>query len=209
MAKTQLLFERGIPDSVKRLVNPDAIAEVVFSNTRSMTKGWSSHAKLADQIVQGKKRGWLSLFEPEDPIVTSGVVQDFLYGQESMGLSRKEWQYLDLLKDVRAMGEYSNEPRRNVKFNKDDIKKALKKLAEQTKKEIFPKLRSELANSAKRAAPKIELLCKQIYGEDCSSGEGQLIFLGDLEKAYQLGVLRTSPPGSDKVLGRLFEILKL
>ena len=208
MAKTQLLFESGTPDSVKRLLNPDAIAEVVFKNAREMTKRWSSHAKLADQIVQGKKKGWLSLFEPEDPMITSGVIQDFLYSQESLGLSRKDWQLLDLLKDVRALGDYKNEPRKSIEFNKDDVKKALKRLVEQTKKEIFPKLKSELAGYAKKAAPGIESLCEQVYGESCGPGEGQLIFLGDLEKAYHLGILRVSPPGSDKVLGRLFSILR-
>ena len=208
MARTQLLFEQGIPGNVKRLVNPDEIAEIVFKIANQMTKKWGVHSKLADQIVQGKDRGWMSLFEFEDPLITSGVVQDYLYGQDSMGLSRQDWQFLDLLKDVRALGDYENEPRENVEFDKNDVNKALKKLAEQTKKELFPKLRVELSASAKRAAPRIEALCKRVYGEECDPEEGKLIFLGDLEKAYQLGVLRLSPPGSAKVLGRMFELFR-
>lgn len=209
MARTQLLFEQGTPGSVERLVNPDEIAEVVFKTANQMTKKWGTHAKLADNIVQGNKRGWMSLFESEDPLITSGTVQDYLYGQDSMGLSRQDWEFLDLLKDVRALGGYENGPREQVMyFDKDGVKRALKKLAEQTKKELFPKLRVEVVAAAKKAAPRIEALCKQVYGEHCDSGEGQLIFLGDLEKAYQMGILRLSPPGSDKVLGRMFEMLR-
>lgn len=208
MARTQLLFEQGIPGSVERLVNPDEIAEIVFKIADQMASKWGTHAELADQIVQGKKRGWLSLFDSEDPLITSGIIQDFLYGQESMGLSRKDWKYLDLLKSVRALGDYENEPRKRIEFDKDDVKRALKKLVEQTKKELFPKLRIELVASAKKAEPKIETLCRSVYGEDCGPGEGMQIFLGDLEKAYQMGILRLSPPGSDKVLGRMFELLR-
>jgi hypothetical protein len=202
MATTQFLFENGTPEGVKRLVNPDAIQELVVEYSNGLLKKWSGKmSKEADKIIKGENRGFFGFLQKKNPILESGAVSIALYGDKSYGLSREDWKYLELLKSVRALQSF-----REVRLtgspeeiSKAHMKAALDSLVEDTKSDIFPAMLKDYSKVSRAASPKIEEHCLSVYGERCSGGEGAEIFSGDLKTSVDMGVIRTSPPEGMKV----------
>lgn len=202
MATTQFYFEKGIPAGIQRLVNPDPIQKLVVEKSNGLLTKWSqSLAKEADKIIKGESRGFFGFLKKNNPMLESGAVSLALYGNSrGYGLSAEDWEYLELLKSVRALDSFREKRYEGPKdLDLNQIREALESLVEDTKSDIFPTMLKDFSRVSKSVSPEIERHCLEVYGEDCVRGEGSEIFNGDLKKSVDIGVIRTNPPNGLRV----------
>jgi hypothetical protein len=201
MSNTQFLFEKGIPAGIKRLVEPDQIMEIVTEASNDMLQDWGMVlARKADNLIKGKKTGLSRLFGGSDKILTSGLVSWVLYGKNKYGLSSEDWQYLELLKAVRALIPFKELPYDGSLgdiggVSQKAIEESLKGLVEKTKSDLFGPMVEDYVRVIDSYSKNIEKLCRSSFGEDCSSGEGAEIFSGDLLVSVNMGIIRSAPGG--------------
>lgn len=201
MSNTQFLFEKGVPAGIKRLVEPDQIMEIVTEASNDMLQDWGLIlAKKADNLIKGKKTGLSRLFGGSDKILTSGLVSWVLYGKNRYGLSSQDWQYLELLKAVRALVPFKELPYDGSlgdigKVSQKAVAESLRGLVEKTKSDLFGPMVEDYVRVIDSYSRNIEKLCQSSFGESCSSGEGAEIFSGDLLISVNMGIIRSTPGG--------------
>jgi hypothetical protein len=205
MSNTQFMFEKGVPPGIKRLVEPDEIMEIVVRVSNDLLGGWSTTlAKKADNLIKGKKSGISRLFGWEDEILTSGLITNALYGKNKYGLSDSDWDYLELLKAVRALAVFKDhtydgklgDPKQ---VDPKLISESLRNLAEATKESIFKVMLSDYSEAINWESPNVEEMCESSFGEKSQPGEGSEIISGDLLTSVNMGIIRTSPAGGMRV----------
>jgi len=200
-----LYFPDGIPESVRRILDPDAIHQLVRQGLADVEGEWKKLAGKADAVTQGKRPWWKHLFGPSLK-VDRMYVMDRLYKPVKTwpkGLSEKD---LDSLRIVRRLRQYGPSPlismtdwHRDHAPTEEEMTKAFKFLA----KDALP-----VAKDAEKAFNKmldkvgaeIEPLCEAVYGEKCERGEGAEIALADIGDLLRIGRFTTLSPTGVRVL---------
>ena len=104
-----LYFPDGVPDTVKRLVDPDVIHKKVLQGLKDVEGEWKKLAPKADVVLQGKRPWWKRLFGPSLKVDRMYVL-DLLYKPLSKwprGLTDDE---RDALRLVRRLRQYGSTP---------------------------------------------------------------------------------------------------
>ncbi len=200
-----LYFPDGIPDSVRRILDPDAIHQLVRQGLADVEEEWKKLAGKADAVTQGKRPWWKRLFGPSLK-VDRMYVMDRLYKPVKTWPKGLSEQDLDSLRIVRRLRQYGPSPlismtdwHRDRAPNEEEMTKAFKFLA----KDALP-----VARQAERAfnqmldevGAEVEPLCMAVYGEECERGEGVEIALADIKDLVRMGRFRTLSPTGARVL---------
>lgn len=187
-----LYFPDGIPESVRRIVDPDAVHKKVQQGLKDVEAKWKKLAPKADAVTRGDRPWWKRLFGGSLE-VDRMYVMDRLYKPVSKWPRGLQDQHKDALRIVRRLRQFGSSPlismtdwHRDRAPTEDEMSKAFKLLA----KDSVPVARlAEVAfnNMLDEVGAEIEPLCEAVYGESCEPGEGAEIALGDIKDLLKIG----------------------
>lgn len=198
---TSLWFPGGVPASIERLVDPDAIARITGKGLRSLRSEWKPLADLADQISHGKRRPWWKgIFKSTD--IDPEWLHYQLYNEKlwPKTLTDDERKKLRILKSLRQLsGQHTRYQPEGVAPSPQEFEEALEMMSIDMEAVLRRMFRSFNAMLYKEGT-KVEPLCEEIYGEPCEKGEGALLIVGDIEKMWKMDRLPVRSRPLERVL---------
>ncbi len=171
MANPTLYFPDGVPDNIKRIVDPDQIHKHVQEGLKGLEKEWGSLSPKASGIVRGERPWWLRIFGGETEISPEWLVERLYQRPRTWpkGLTQEDKDMLLLLRGIRDLGPSLSlsAPNRENPPSEKMMSTAFKMMAKDTRLILSFRLMNSYESMLDEVGEEIEHLCEGVYGEKC------------------------------------------
>jgi len=209
MSGVPLYFPDGVPEPVRRIIDPDTVHKKVQQGLVEIEAEWKKLAPKADAVTQGIRPWWKRLFggslEVDHKYVMSMLYQPM--SKWPRGLSKSEKGALDVVRRLRQLGPTPLVPWVDWGHEQaptdDEMTKAFKLLA----KDAIPVARAaqgDFHDTLDEVGADIEPLCLSLYNEECTRGEGVEIALADVGILVKVGRFPKMSPEGARILQALW-----
>ena len=210
MAGPTLYFPEGVPDNIRRIVDPDQIHKLVQEGLKGLEKDWKAHSPRASEIVSGDRPWWLQIFGGETEISPEWLAE-ILYQRPRAwpkGLSADDREMLLLLRGTRDLGPSLSlrPPDRADPPADEDMLKAFKWMAKDTRLLISFRLMQAYEEMLDKVGGEIGDLCVSVLGEPCTEDAADVVH-ADVEAAIKTNQLRSMSKDGTRLMQDFYRIV--
>ena len=180
MMPLQLYFPEGIPKSLDRIVNPDAITSALIDGLNNMERKLLPVSKSAVKLVHDKQPWWKRVFADPDVLDPEWLHWTLFSEDKWPSLSKESRFALRFLKRLMQLDSSLHKPYfpRGSEPTDKQIKASLAHLEKAAKSLGVPVYNAYIA-TLNDVGSKVAPLCSE-YGEACSRDEAAAIVNSDL-----------------------------
>ena len=207
---TSLYFPDGVPESLQRILDPDAIHKEVIKGLGELEEGWSQTAERALSIVQGKRGWWKRLTDGGGYDIDPQWLVHILNGTARVwpkNLSKNERELIHLLKTTYPLAGYAQGAMAPEGERPDDgvVLRAFRLMAKDTRSLVAPALFKTYMEMLKRVALRIEDGCyvgsvdTGTSGEECGEDWDEIIH-ADIDAALRMSKIHGMSKNGSRLL---------
>jgi len=210
MASPTLYFPEGAPAHIRRIVDPDQIHKHVQEGLKGLERDWKSLVDEAAEIVNGDRPWWLRVFGGKTEVSPEWLAERLYQRPRTWptGLSAEDKDMLRLLRATRDLGSPLSlkAPNREMPPPEEDMTKAFKMMAKDTRLFISFGLMKAYEAMLKNVGKEIEGLCEGLLGESCEDDAVDVVH-ADVDAAIKTNQIQGMSRDGARLLQEFYRLV--